>query len=75
MQDFSKDLEALSSSQVAGQINSFITRWRDVELEYQYKQQMAQAILVKVEAAGRTNKSSEKAWYQELIRFVASDTK
>ena len=75
IQDFSKDLEALSSSQVAGQINSFITRWRDVELEYQYKQQMAQAILDKVEAAGRTNKSSEKAWYQELIRFVASDTK
>jgi len=72
---FQQELAELPNNRVAQEIGGFVNRWRAAELAVPYKQQMAQAILDKVEAAGRTKKSSEKAWYQELVRYVADDTK
>jgi CRISPR-associated protein Cmr6 len=72
---FEQELTDLPNNRVAQEIGGFVNRWRAAEVAEPYKQQMAQAILDKVEAAGRTRKSLEKAWYQELVRYVASDTK
>lgn len=70
MQTFFNQLDGLSTSQVASQIHSFVNRWRTSAVSGRQKQQMAQAILDKVEEAKRTKKSSGKGWYQELVHFV-----
>lgn len=69
--DFKRNLQALPTKDVAGQIALFVTQWRQAELTDEYRLQMAQAILEKVEAAGRTKKSQDKEWFQELRAFVA----
>ncbi|MGQ9768904.1 MAG: type III-B CRISPR module RAMP protein Cmr6, partial [Anaerolineae bacterium] len=68
--EFKHRLQALSPKGVAGQIARFVDQWRQAELPNEYRLQMAQAILEKVEAAGRTKKSQDKEWFQELQAFM-----
>ena len=68
--DFQHRLQALSPKDVAGQIAQFVDQWRQSELPDEYRLQMAQAILEKLEAAGRTKKSQDKEWFQEIQAFV-----
>ncbi|MCL4871745.1 MAG: type III-B CRISPR module RAMP protein Cmr6 [Anaerolineae bacterium] len=72
---FLEDLANLPESRVATELNRFVERWRQADANDQQKRQMAQAILDKVEAANRTKTSKEKAWYQELVRFVTNNGK
>jgi len=67
---FLRDLNALPRSRVAGEINRFVTRWREAKVPDRHRAEMAQAILNKVEEAGRTKKSRGKSWFQELEKFI-----
>ena len=69
--NFKRSLQELPTEDVAGQIARFVDQWRQAELADEYRLQMAQAILEKVKAAGRTKKSQEKKWFQDLQAFVA----
>jgi CRISPR-associated protein Cmr6 len=68
--DFVQGLQALPAKDVAGQIARFVDQWRQSQLPDEFRLQMAQAILDKVEAAKRTKKSQTKKWFQELQAFV-----
>lgn len=68
--NFIRGLKTLPVKDVAGQIARFVDRWRQAQLPDEYRVQMAQAILEKVEAAGRTKKSRQKKWFQELQTFL-----
>lgn len=68
--NFIRELQALSVQNVAGQIAHFVDRWRHARVPDEYRLKMAQAILNKVESAGRTKKSEGKNWFQELKSFI-----
>lgn len=70
LHNFYQHLEAMPTNQVANQIQSFINRWRSGEIAFQHKQVAAQAILKKVEQAGRTHQSRDRGWYQALEACV-----
>jgi len=69
--DFKRSLEALPIKDVAGQIARFVDQWRQYKLATEYRIQMAEAILERVESARRTRKSQSKKWFQELQVFVS----
>jgi len=69
--EFVRQLNSMAPKDVAGQIARYVERWRQTDIPDKYRLQMAQAILDKVEATGRTKKSRDKAWFQELQAFVA----
>ena len=69
--DFMRSLQALPIKDVAGQVARFVGQWRQSQLPDEYRLQMAQAILNKIDTAGRTKKSQKKKWFQELEAFVA----
>jgi CRISPR-associated protein Cmr6 len=68
---FVHQLDRLAPKDVAGQITQYVQRWRQADVPDEYRLPMAQAILRKVEAAGRTKKSKDKPWFKELQAFVA----
>jgi len=68
--EFVRQLNSIAARNVAGQIAEYVERWRQADMPDQYRLQMAQAILHKVEATGRTKKSKGKAWFQELQTFI-----
>jgi len=70
LERFRMRLDAMASKDVAGQIHSVYQEWKALESDAEIKRQIAQMILNKIEAAGRTKKSRKKAWYQELVAFV-----
>ncbi len=72
MERFRLRLEGMATKDVAGQIYSVYQEWKALEADADTKRQIAQMILDKVEAAGRTKKSRKKIWYQELVAFVES---
>jgi CRISPR-associated protein Cmr6 len=71
LSQFLQELANLPNNRVANELNRFVERWREAEINDQKRRQMAEAILDKVAAAGRTKQSKDKPWYQELVRFVA----
>jgi CRISPR-associated protein Cmr6 len=71
VQRFKMRLDAMTNQDVAGQIHAVYQEWQDTEnISEKARKAIAQLILDKIEAAGRTKKSAKKAWYQELVAFV-----
>ncbi len=64
---FKQQLAALPNKNVAGGIYAFVERWRTLEIDEPYRQEIACAILLKIREANREKKSKKKAWYQELL--------
>lgn len=65
--NFKLQLAAMPAARVAGDIEAVVNRWRELDIEDIYRQQIARAILAKVKEAGREKKSKDKAWYQALL--------
>lgn len=65
-------LEQMPIANVAGEIYAVYEQWRDLDISEAGKRRVAQAILDKIDAAGRTKKSAKKKWFQELQDFVAA---
>lgn len=63
-------LEQMPSHKVAGEIHSVYRQWQEADISDASKRKIAQAILDKVESAGRTKKSANKEWFQELQSFI-----
>jgi CRISPR-associated protein Cmr6 len=71
---FEQQLAAMPNDKVAGEINAFVQRWRALEIDEPYRQQIAKAIITKIHAAGREKKSSGKKWYQELLASLSKQS-
>jgi CRISPR-associated protein Cmr6 len=71
---FEQQLAAMPNDKVAGEINAFVQRWRALEIDEPYKQQIAKAIITKIRDAGREKKSSGKKWYQELLASLSKQS-
>lgn len=69
---FRQWLASMAIKDVAGQIHSVYQAWKSLELSTEVKRAIAQVILDKIQEAKRTKKTSQKAWYQELVDFVKS---
>lgn len=65
-------LEQMPIPNVAGEIHAVYEQWRDLDISEAAKCRVAQAILDKIDSAGRTRKSATKKWFQELQDFVAA---
>ena len=61
--------EVMALRNVAGEINAYYQKWKLLTLD-EARTLLAQAILEKIELAGRTKVSAEKAWYKELQTFL-----
>lgn len=72
LSQFRQQLADLPHNRVANELNRFVEQWRSFETDQFQKRHMAQAILDKVEEVGRTQKSKEKGWYQELAAYIQS---
>ena len=68
-EDARRSLEVLRDSDVAGQINNYYQQWQRLTSN-EARKLLAQAIIDKVRQARREKQSAEKAWYQELLRFL-----
>jgi CRISPR-associated protein Cmr6 len=64
-------LEQMPDYKVAGEIHGVYQQWQGVDISDTGKRKIAQAILDKIESAGRTKKSAKKKWFQELESFIA----
>ncbi len=64
--DFIRRLAALSTLNVAGQMNTFYQEWKALDVSAGEKKRSAQAIVQKVVGAGREKASREKNWYIEV---------
>ncbi|MBA3534751.1 MAG: hypothetical protein H0T73_22795 [Ardenticatenales bacterium] len=64
--EFLLQLTTLPKNQVAGEIHTFVDRWRLLEISGPYKQRIAQAIVEKIREAKREKQSQDKGWYLEL---------
>ena len=73
LERFRLRLEGMAAKDVAGQIHSVYQEWKDLEATNDVKRQIAQMILDRIEAAKRTKKSRDKAWYQELVAFISKE--
>ncbi len=67
VQDLLARLNDLPDARVATEINRFVTEWRNLSVDQSLRQQVAQAIINKVRAAGREKNSRNKPWFQELL--------
>lgn len=67
---FLLELQNLSVANTAGQIPMIAQRWQTLEISRDSKLRIAEAILAKVESAGRTKKAQDKSWYQQVHSFV-----
>jgi CRISPR-associated protein Cmr6 len=70
---FLSRLKGMPSAKVASEIPAVYQQWRGLTISRKNRQALAQAILDKIEAARRTQKSLEQPWYQELL--VAAQAK
>jgi CRISPR-associated protein Cmr6 len=61
--------EVMALRNVAGEINAYYQRWKLLTLD-EARKILAQAILEKIEQAGRTRATAERAWYKELQAFL-----
>ncbi len=64
-----RSLEALKESEVAGQIQNYYEKWRQLTSQ-DARVLLAQAIVEKVRKVGREKASMEKAWYVSLQTFL-----
>ncbi len=67
VQDLLARLNDLPDARVATEIDRFVTEWRNLSVDQSLRQQVAQAIINKVRAAGREKNSRNKPWFQELL--------
>ena len=65
---YKKGIEVMALRDVAGQIHGYYQKWQLLTLE-EARTLLAQAIIDKVQQAGRTKLTAEKAWYKELQAF------
>ena len=65
-----RQIEALRTTEVAGGINAFYLRWRDLDVNDIQKRRVAEAIVAKVKEAKREKQSRKKTWYQELMKSL-----
>ena len=68
---FEQLLEQMPIPSVAGEIHHVYEQWKEAEVSDTGRLRIAQAILEKIAAAGRTKKSAKKKWFKELQAFVA----
>lgn len=68
-ESYKKDIEKLSSKDVAGQIYSYYQKWQQLSSE-NGKNILARAIVDKIRQVGREKASVDKKWYQELAAFL-----
>ena len=61
--------EVMAIRNVAGEINAYYQKWKLLTLDEAHKI-LAEAIIEKIEQAGRTKASADKAWYKELRAFL-----
>lgn len=66
-QGYIKEVQALKN--VAGEIHGYYQKWKLLALD-DARKQLAQAIIDRIEQAGRTKVTAEKAWYQELKAYL-----
>jgi len=64
-------LDNMPDSKVAGEIHSVYQLWKAEDVSDEAKMVIAQAILERIDKAGRSKKSAKKAWYQELQAYVS----
>jgi hypothetical protein len=66
IEQFEQRLVQMAHAKVAGEIHAVYQEWKALEASPQAKRAIAKAILAKINAAGRTKKSADKGWYQDL---------
>lgn len=71
VESFRRRLSDMPNHKVASEIPAVVSDWQTLQIGAQAKRVIAQAILDKIEEAGRTKKSSEKQWFKELQTFLA----
>ncbi|MBA2395427.1 MAG: type III-B CRISPR module RAMP protein Cmr6 [Ktedonobacteraceae bacterium] len=64
--------EVVALRDVAGQIPGYAQKWKLLTLD-EARLPLARAIVDKIEQAGRTKVTAEKAWYKELQAFLAEN--
>lgn len=64
-------VQALRPAEVAGRVQTFCEQWRRMQVGPEQKRRVAAAIVAKVREAGREKQSRDKAWYQELLAYLA----
>ena len=67
---FLSGLEQMPHHKVGSEIHGVYRQWQGVDISDASKRKIAQAILDKVEYAGRTKKSANKEWFQKLQSFT-----
>src|SRR5450432_3540712 len=65
-----KGLDAMAHRDVAGQVHGYYQKWQLLTLQ-EARLLFAQAIVDKIEQAGRTKQTAEKAWYKDLQAFLS----
>jgi CRISPR-associated protein Cmr6 len=66
VESFLLRLKGMSNASLAGEIQAIYQQWRGLAVADTNRKLLAQAILKKIDEAGRTKKSADQAWYQEL---------
>ncbi len=66
---YKRGIEAMALRDVAGQVPGYYQKWKDLTSQ-EARVLLAQAIIEKVQQAGRTKVTAEKAWYKELRAFL-----
>lgn len=67
VESFLLRLQAMPNAKVASEIPAVYQQWRGLTISSSNRQALAKALLAKIEAAGRTQRSSGQPWYQELL--------
>jgi len=70
VETFKVRLGNMPHAKVASEINAVYQQWKTLEATTETKSLIAQAILGKVQVAGRAKQSQDKTWYQELQSFI-----
>lgn len=65
-----KEIESLRVNEVAGSINTYYQKWKELEGSQDRKKRVAEAIIDKVKEAKREKKSRKKRWYKDLKDFL-----
>ncbi len=69
-----RSLEALREADVAGQIDRYHQRWRQLQLEsVEARNLLARAIVAKVRKVKREGVSAKKPWYQDLLASLPEE--
>lgn len=69
-EDMIARIRLLPAGRVAPEIAQYAAQWKALPIAETHKRKIAGAILKKIRGAGREKKSSDKAWYQELLAAV-----